>query len=239
MIRTGLWPLSRGKIRRYLIILSFPALLGVTLPEQWDITNHFFNQMRFVSDSELWGVNDYWATPVEFLIACGGDCEVGDQFIKPAAMRLRDLIPTDENILLVRLTGGDFAVLTKHVTDAKTEQLATHITHQLAQLYPDGLAYSQNVVQAGVAMYKQGDELHELLAQADTALRSAQDTTSNGWTRFQRTADSSHQSMGRQEWILRLKQAIEKNFSVLYAQQAIALKPPQHPLHYECITPPT
>lgn len=40
-----------------------------------EAVNHFFNQMRFVADSELWGVNDYWATPVEFLIASGGDCE--------------------------------------------------------------------------------------------------------------------------------------------------------------------
>lgn len=40
-----------------------------------EAVNRFFNQMRFVADSELWGVNDYWATPVEFLIASGGDCE--------------------------------------------------------------------------------------------------------------------------------------------------------------------
>lgn len=116
MIRAGLGVLSRGKIKRYLIILIFPVLLGSSIPEQWDITavqvekighrygpeakarvtawlnliqnyksspekdkleavNHFFNQMRFVSDSEIWGINDYWATPVEFLIASAGDCE--------------------------------------------------------------------------------------------------------------------------------------------------------------------
>ena len=108
--------LPHWNIRKYLIFLLFPALIGATLPEQWEITdiqvekignrygqdaktrvngwltliqryknspekdkleavNIFFNQMRFVSDSELWGVEDYWATPVEFLIASGGDCE--------------------------------------------------------------------------------------------------------------------------------------------------------------------
>ncbi len=116
MIRSRRHSLSRWSLRRYLLLLLFPALLGATIPEQWDITeiqvekigsrygsdakarvnawltliqnyknspekdkleavNHFFNQMRFVSDKELWGAEDYWATPVEFLIASGGDCE--------------------------------------------------------------------------------------------------------------------------------------------------------------------
>ena len=116
MNHARLHSLQRLRIRKFLIILVFPALLGVTTTEQWDITeqqvekignrfgqdaktrihtwlnliqsyknasekdklevvNHFFNKMRFVSDNEQWGINDYWATPVEFLIASGGDCE--------------------------------------------------------------------------------------------------------------------------------------------------------------------
>ncbi len=37
--------------------------------------NQFMNQMHWVSDSNLWGMNDYWATPLEFLGAGAGDCE--------------------------------------------------------------------------------------------------------------------------------------------------------------------
>lgn len=37
--------------------------------------NTFFNQLQFVDDSRLWQKNDYWATPLEFLGAAGGDCE--------------------------------------------------------------------------------------------------------------------------------------------------------------------
>ncbi|MCE5264134.1 MAG: transglutaminase-like cysteine peptidase [Deltaproteobacteria bacterium] len=38
--------------------------------------NHFFNsRIQFVSDIDLWGVQDYWATPVEFLCKRAGDCE--------------------------------------------------------------------------------------------------------------------------------------------------------------------
>lgn len=43
--------------------------------EQLKLVNDFFNQARFVSDSELWGSEDYWATPVELLAKNAGDCE--------------------------------------------------------------------------------------------------------------------------------------------------------------------
>ena len=37
--------------------------------------NKFFNQLLFVDDIKHWGKKDYWASPVEFLITNGGDCE--------------------------------------------------------------------------------------------------------------------------------------------------------------------
>ncbi|WP_375748915.1 transglutaminase-like cysteine peptidase [Vibrio sp. HN007] len=37
--------------------------------------NNFFNQLYFVNDIDLWGKNDYWATPLEFLGSNAGDCE--------------------------------------------------------------------------------------------------------------------------------------------------------------------
>jgi predicted transglutaminase-like cysteine proteinase len=37
--------------------------------------NKFFNQINFVDDIEHWQMQDYWATPIEFLGTNGGDCE--------------------------------------------------------------------------------------------------------------------------------------------------------------------
>jgi len=45
---------------------EFEKLLGV---------NNFVNQMRWVSDQYAWGVEDYWASPLEFLGRNMGDCE--------------------------------------------------------------------------------------------------------------------------------------------------------------------
>lgn len=51
---------------------------GKTLSEQEKLrlTNDFFNQNSlFIDDTVLWKTQDYWATPVEFLIKRAGDCE--------------------------------------------------------------------------------------------------------------------------------------------------------------------
>lgn len=46
-----------------------------TEKEKLELVNQFFNRLEFVSDLDHWGVEDYWATPVEMLATNGGDCE--------------------------------------------------------------------------------------------------------------------------------------------------------------------
>jgi predicted transglutaminase-like cysteine proteinase len=49
---------------------------GVTDKEKLEKINSFFNKkVAFVNDADLYGVKDYWATPVEFISRGAGDCE--------------------------------------------------------------------------------------------------------------------------------------------------------------------
>jgi predicted transglutaminase-like cysteine proteinase len=57
--------------------------------------NHFFNQMRFISDQQHWHRADYWATPVEFLSTSGGDCE---DFSIAKYFTLRELGVSDKRL---------------------------------------------------------------------------------------------------------------------------------------------
>lgn len=43
--------------------------------EKLERVNDFFNQIRFLDDIVHWRKSDYWASPVEFLVSNGGDCE--------------------------------------------------------------------------------------------------------------------------------------------------------------------
>ena len=39
------------------------------------LVNNFFNNLTYSEDAVLWGEKDYWANPLEFIGARGGDCE--------------------------------------------------------------------------------------------------------------------------------------------------------------------
>lgn len=71
-----------------------------TLPEQDQLTqvNRFFNQLYFVNDNVLWGKNDYWATPLEFLGSNAGDCE---DFTIAKYFSLLELGVSDKKLRLV------------------------------------------------------------------------------------------------------------------------------------------
>jgi len=61
-------------------VLGWQALikLAQNLPEEEKLkrVNDFFNQqIEFVDDDDLWGLVDYWATPLEMLAKGAGDCE--------------------------------------------------------------------------------------------------------------------------------------------------------------------
>ena len=48
---------------------------SLTEMEKLKKVNRFFNYFRFIDDIKLWGVKNYWATPIEFIGVNGGDCE--------------------------------------------------------------------------------------------------------------------------------------------------------------------
>lgn len=59
--------------------------------------NRFFNAFYYKGDIELWGVNDYWATPEEFIGLHQGDCE---DYVISKYFALRALGVKDEQLYL-------------------------------------------------------------------------------------------------------------------------------------------
>ncbi|MBC7006454.1 transglutaminase-like cysteine peptidase [Photobacterium sp. BZF1] len=65
---------------------------------QLNEVNNFFNQLIFIDDKKLWGQDDFWATPLEFLGVGGGDCE---DFSIAKYYSLREMGINDEKLSLV------------------------------------------------------------------------------------------------------------------------------------------
>jgi len=65
--------------------------------QQLTEVNRFFNQFRYKDDMELWGKEDYWATPEEFIGNNSGDCE---DYVVSKYFILRSLGVPDEHLYL-------------------------------------------------------------------------------------------------------------------------------------------
>jgi predicted transglutaminase-like cysteine proteinase len=67
---------GRIRIEEWQQLLDSQAAQGLPEKDKLKKVNDFFNQrIDFVDDAMLWKVNDYWATPIEFLAQGAGDCE--------------------------------------------------------------------------------------------------------------------------------------------------------------------
>ena len=92
-------------------------LRGEDTEAQLSAINRFFNQFTYVPDEQMWGAEDYWATPLEFLGQKGGDCE---DFVVGKYFALRALGVGDEHLFLtyVKAIKQNIAhmVLTYHPT---------------------------------------------------------------------------------------------------------------------------
>ncbi len=74
--------------------------------EKLTAVNTFFNLLQYQKDSVHWGQDDYWATPLEFVVSGGGDCE---DFAVAKYFTLLDLgIPDDKMLIMyVKFTGNE------------------------------------------------------------------------------------------------------------------------------------
>ncbi|MGL4251203.1 MAG: transglutaminase-like cysteine peptidase [Aeromonas sp.] len=48
---------------------------GTSDQQKVELVNNYFNNLTYSEDPKLWGDQDYWANPLEFIGARGGDCE--------------------------------------------------------------------------------------------------------------------------------------------------------------------
>lgn len=67
-------PSAQRHINEWIALVSEPP--QGEIKKTLNRVNQFFNsRMRFVDDMTVWGEEDYWATPIEFLRKGAGDCD--------------------------------------------------------------------------------------------------------------------------------------------------------------------
>ena len=91
--------------------------------EKLEAVNTFFNRrMRFLSDTEVWQQDDYWATPLEFIGRGAGDCE-DFAIAKYITLQMLDVDNDRLRLIYVRAKSG-----------------ASSIAHMVLGFYPQATA---------------------------------------------------------------------------------------------------
>jgi len=110
-----------AKLAAYKKFLSqFDFLKGKSLAEQAEGVNHIVNvDTDYVTDQEQYGVNDYWAAPIETVLSHKGDCE-DRAILEEAALRYLHVPESRLFIALVNSRGNpavglDHAILLLNV----------------------------------------------------------------------------------------------------------------------------
>lgn len=92
------------------------------------LVNDFFNRLAFRTDAQLWGKEDYWATPVEAMGVGGADCE---DYSIAKYFTLRELgVPDDKlRIMYVKAVNLNQAhmVLTYYPTPGSVPEVLDNI----------------------------------------------------------------------------------------------------------------
>ncbi|MFH1215069.1 MAG: EAL domain-containing protein [Pseudomonadota bacterium] len=160
--------------------------------------------------------------------------QAGDDLLKECGRIIQEETKDITGSALARLTGGDFAVFLPEGASLAAERLVSSLLQRLSGLATKGLTLSDNVAHAGVATYDRHTTFAELLAEADLALRSAQQEGPNAWKILAVSKKGGGElPQGRQQWKDALEKAIRERQVALYVQAAVKSTDRNQVVHQE------
>lgn len=148
---------------------------------------------------------------------------------------LRNAVKGQSDAIIARRSHSDFAVLSPSLALRDVEDGAERLVRMLRRLaLPAGMD-RDSFVHVGVAIYQQGDEPYQVLAEADMALRAAQLQGPLDYYMYDRNILDRARTLGSVRWRSLLEIAISKRSFVLFMQTAISAATGQ-PHHHEVLS---
>ena len=147
----------------------------------------------------------------------------GDQLLQCTAGLINNRTRKIDNCFAARISGAGYGIVAIGMHKDGAEALADELCHDLLQLRADGLTRTENIGHVGVALWKQQDAVHDLLAEADSALRAAQASGNNNWKRFITSSAAHAPTHGSGHWCRFLQQVIDSESITLFTQPVTAI----------------
>lgn len=115
------------------------------------------------------------------------------------------------------IAGADFSIVLADVTEKHAEDFVDDLMQALPQLHDTGLIDVVDIAHAGVAFYD-GQSITQFLAEADTALRSAQSKGANAWQVHRAAGSDLKQAHSASQWSDILRRILDEKRIVLFSQ---------------------
>ncbi|WP_440902999.1 EAL domain-containing protein [Catenovulum sp. SX2] len=129
--------------------------------------------------------------------------------------------------LLARYSERDFAILLTNVSVKDIELLCKHLLKALSHVRVPPPLDPESLYHMGVASFRSGDQLTQVLLEADMAIRAAQLQGGINWFMYQEQDKVKTVAMGSLQWRTLLERTLMQNGFILYFQSVMQQSPRQ------------
>ncbi|AYC32236.1 EAL domain-containing protein [Pseudomonas cavernae] len=144
-----------------------------------------------------------------------------DALIGAIGEQLKQLLeqPSRSDWLASRSRGGEFALLAPGLVGEDAERLAKQLSDALENLRQTGASDCTPVAHLGIAAFRPGEAVGQVIGRADQALAQAQSTPSKPWERLDDF--NTLPSQGLNDWRSWIDDALQKSKLQLYFQPVV------------------
>lgn len=159
-----------------------------------------------------------------------------DELLKKVATIIKNETKLLTNVVLARLTGGDFAVFVTEISTDDVYNLAENLSAKVATLATEISFHHDGLANIGGISYDTTPALSILLAEADNALKAAQQKGANTWTVNILEEKDTSTIKGKTWWKDTLQEVLSTGDIVLFSQPVTFSRNHQSTLHQELLS---
>jgi predicted transglutaminase-like cysteine proteinase len=113
--------------------------------EQLEGVNDFFNALPYAEDNENYGMEDYWATPYEFLQKNAGDCE---DYAIAKYISLKRLGVSEASMRIIILQDNNLGGIMHAVLEVRVDSTRYLLDNQSSSVTEEGSVYHYRPIYA-------------------------------------------------------------------------------------------
>ncbi len=160
----------------------------------------------------------------------------GDALVIKVADIIRRETDGIDNVILARLTGGDFALFIPGISSTDASDIADLLCMKVSRLTITNISQSDNIFHVGGITYEDAPTLPQLLSEADNALQAARRKGSNKWHITTLNSSEDTVAKGKTWWKETLDTVLANDEVLLFSQPVVSSSDRGQIVHQEILS---